>query len=238
MWAVLQWMARLYVLTDLRILRISGVFNVTIFDCPLRKVARTRAAAIDARAAAGLGSIEIIPLDDDAPEGVWQTIARPRQVHEQVVAAINKAKQGCAGVTSLRTADPAPRRGESRSDSRISRQRLDPSDDVEHDEIRRLARRDRSDVASPSNRPAPRRVAICQRSDRNLRRDLVQQAQVVDEVQVRRAGAAVGADGDVDPAREHLAPAVRRVAEVAVRARAVDDARAPRARIASSSSSQ
>src|SRR5439155_5280834 len=42
MWAVLQWSSRLYVLTDLRIVSIAGVFNATIFDCPLRKIARTR----------------------------------------------------------------------------------------------------------------------------------------------------------------------------------------------------
>ena len=42
MWATLQWMSRLYVLTDQRILSVSGVFHVNVFDCPLRKVARTR----------------------------------------------------------------------------------------------------------------------------------------------------------------------------------------------------
>ena len=94
MWAVLQWTARLYVLTDLRILRISGVFTVNIFDCPLRKVARTRLLLMTRERIVGLGSIEIIPLEEDWPEGIWQTIARPRQVHEQIVATINKAKQG------------------------------------------------------------------------------------------------------------------------------------------------
>ena len=94
MWAVLQWMARLYVLTDLRVLRISGVFNVHIFDCPLRKVARTRVLQFTRDRLLGVGSIEIIPMDDNEPEGVWQTIAKPRMVHEQVVATINKAKQG------------------------------------------------------------------------------------------------------------------------------------------------
>ena len=94
MWAVLQWTARLYVLTDLRVLRISGVFNVQIFDCPLRKVARTRLLQSTRDRLLGVGSIEIIPLDDTAPEGLWQTIARPRSVHEKLVATINKAKQG------------------------------------------------------------------------------------------------------------------------------------------------
>jgi hypothetical protein len=82
------------VLTDLRVLRISGVFNVQIFDCPLRKVARTRLLQSTRDRLLGVGSIEIIPMDDDEPEGLWQTIAKPRLVHEQVVAQINKAKQG------------------------------------------------------------------------------------------------------------------------------------------------
>src|SRR5215207_591909 len=94
MFAVLQWMARLYVLTDLRVLRISGVFNVQIFDCPLRKVARTRVHQSTRDRLLGVGSIEIIPMAEDEPEGLWQTIAKPRLVHEQVVATINKAKQG------------------------------------------------------------------------------------------------------------------------------------------------
>ncbi len=36
-WALLQWMGRLYVLTDQRILRLAGVFYIDVFDCPLRK---------------------------------------------------------------------------------------------------------------------------------------------------------------------------------------------------------
>jgi hypothetical protein len=96
MWAVLQWNALLYVLTDLRVLRVSGVFNVQIFDCPLRKVARTRLLFTARERLLGLGTIEIIPLAEESAEGLWQTIARPRQIHEQLVATINKAKQtGC-----------------------------------------------------------------------------------------------------------------------------------------------
>ena len=41
-----------------------------------------------------LGSVEIIPLSEDQPEGLWQMVSRPRLVHEQIVATINKAKQG------------------------------------------------------------------------------------------------------------------------------------------------
>src|SRR3954467_9304400 len=39
MFSVLQWMGRLYVLTDMRVIRLSGVFKLEIFDCALRKIA-------------------------------------------------------------------------------------------------------------------------------------------------------------------------------------------------------
>ena len=94
MWAVLQWMGRLYILTDMRILRLSGVFNINIFACPLRKVARTRVLRSMRERLLRLGSIEITPADDHGPPGTWQTVARPHQVHDQITAAINRAKQG------------------------------------------------------------------------------------------------------------------------------------------------
>jgi hypothetical protein len=95
MWALLQWTSRVYVLTDMRIVSISGVFSPQVFDCPLRRVARTRLIYSARERLLALGSIEIIPLEDEMPIGLWQTVAKPRLVHEQVVAAINKAKQGC-----------------------------------------------------------------------------------------------------------------------------------------------
>jgi len=93
-WALLQWMSRLYVLTDMRILRLGGVFSLNIFDCPLRKVARTRILYTVQERILRLGSVEIIPSDEQYPIGLWQTIARPREINEQIVAAINRAKQG------------------------------------------------------------------------------------------------------------------------------------------------
>jgi hypothetical protein len=94
MFAVLQWMSRLYILTDLRVIRLSGVFNVELFDCPLRKIARTRLIYTVRERVLGLGSIEIIPQDENLPISVWQTIARPLVIHDKLVATINRAKQG------------------------------------------------------------------------------------------------------------------------------------------------
>lgn len=94
MWATLSWMGRLYVLTDQRILRISGVYTADIFECPLRKVARVRPVPIFRERLLRLGSLEIVPEDDNRSCAVWQTIRKPRDVQEQIQRAVRRAKQG------------------------------------------------------------------------------------------------------------------------------------------------
>ncbi|HVT90351.1 MAG TPA: PH domain-containing protein [Tepidisphaeraceae bacterium] len=94
MWSVLQWTSRLYVLTDMRLVSLSGVLALDIFDCPLRKVARTRVFRSMRERLFGLGSIEIIPSDENLPITLWQTVSNPLAVNDQIVAAMNRAKQG------------------------------------------------------------------------------------------------------------------------------------------------
>jgi hypothetical protein len=97
-WAVLNWAGRLYLLTDLRIVRIAGVFSPEIHDIPLRKVARTRLTRSFREHVWRLGSIEIIPESDQWPWSVWQTVPRPDEVHDTVRRSIARAKQGgCFG---------------------------------------------------------------------------------------------------------------------------------------------
>jgi hypothetical protein len=92
MWSVLQWMSKLYILTDLRVVALSGVFTLNIFDCPLRKIARTRLLYTVRERLFRAGSIEIIPSVEEYPIGVWQTVARPIAINDQIVAAMNRAK--------------------------------------------------------------------------------------------------------------------------------------------------
>jgi hypothetical protein len=97
MWSVLQWMGRIYILTDQRVLRITGVFSVEIFDCPLRKVVRARMVSTAREKLVGVGSIEIIPSEESMPSAIWQTIARPKEILERLRSAIAKAKQNGQG---------------------------------------------------------------------------------------------------------------------------------------------
>ena len=71
-----------------------GLGACDLFDCSLRKVAATRICYTTRERILGLGSIDIIPTDPDAPCGQWQTIDRPKLVQEEIVAAISRAKQG------------------------------------------------------------------------------------------------------------------------------------------------
>ncbi|MFI5382545.1 MAG: hypothetical protein ACHRHE_24910 [Tepidisphaerales bacterium] len=96
MWATLQWMGRLYLLTDMRIVTIKGVFTLEIFDCPLRKVARTLLERTFKEQICRIGSIVIVPQDEQVPFGSWRMVAKPRRVHEFIKATIARAKQGGA----------------------------------------------------------------------------------------------------------------------------------------------
>jgi len=90
--ALVQWMSRLYILTDMRVLRLSGIFSVDIFDCPLRKVARTFLEATFKEKLFRIASITIIPQDENQPVGTWQMVPRPKEVYKQLLAAISRAK--------------------------------------------------------------------------------------------------------------------------------------------------
>jgi len=97
MWSMLEWMGRLYILTDQRVLRITGIFSVDVFDCPLRKVVRARMVSTSREKVVGVGSIEIIPADEAVPSAIWQTIANPKEILERLRVAITRAKQSGTG---------------------------------------------------------------------------------------------------------------------------------------------
>jgi hypothetical protein len=98
-WSILQWMGRLYVLTDYRILRLAGVFTIDIFDCALRKVADVRLTHTVRERLFRLGSIEITPgrCDGTATPAVWQTVSKPAEVLAKIRSTIDRARQGDPG---------------------------------------------------------------------------------------------------------------------------------------------
>jgi hypothetical protein len=95
--AVLQWMGRFYILTDLRVLQLGGIFQVEVFDCPLRRIERTRLIRPFRERLVARGSIEFLPFDPERPRGLWQTLRKPEDVLQLVDDAIARAKAGGKG---------------------------------------------------------------------------------------------------------------------------------------------
>lgn len=93
-WALLTWMSRLHILTTMRVLTFSGVFTTSVYECPLRKLARVRLVSSLRERLLLLGSIELIPSEDSFAIETWQTIPRPKAVHEKLTRAVQRAKEG------------------------------------------------------------------------------------------------------------------------------------------------
>ena len=92
MWATVKWMSRLYVLTNMRAMTVSGVFNVVVIECPLRRLARIREVTVMSERLVLAGSLELIPMDESFAIMLWQTIRTPAEVHRKIQAAIARAR--------------------------------------------------------------------------------------------------------------------------------------------------
>ena len=92
--AVLEWFSRLYVLTDRRVMRIKGVFNVDVFECPLTQIQNTYLTLALHERLFKLGSIQFATAGTGISEAVWQNVNEPLTVHETVRQAIWRARKG------------------------------------------------------------------------------------------------------------------------------------------------
>lgn len=89
--ASLQWMARLYMLTNLRVMRIRGVTQANIRVHLLHKIARTRCTAGAGEQILGVGTLSFEVPGEDTAETAWVHISRPDEVEQAVNQAIHKS---------------------------------------------------------------------------------------------------------------------------------------------------
>lgn len=92
-WATLQWMGRLYVLTDQRIIRVQGVFTIDVFDCPLRRVARVDVLRSTRERIFRLGTMHITPAEQSLPLAQWQMVRKPDEIHAEIIDAIERNRR-------------------------------------------------------------------------------------------------------------------------------------------------
>ncbi|MFQ5424892.1 MAG: PH domain-containing protein [Phycisphaerae bacterium] len=89
-WATLQWVSRLYVLTNRRIMRLRGVYTVELFECPLGKIQNTVLTMAPWERMARIGTITFQTAGGGSAS--WHMIARPLEVHQRVRDAIDRTK--------------------------------------------------------------------------------------------------------------------------------------------------
>ncbi len=89
-WATLEWVSRLYVLTNRRVMRLRGVFTVDFFECSLERIQNTGIVLTLPERLVRAGSISFQTASGQSAS--WRTVPRPLELHEQLLKAIQKAQ--------------------------------------------------------------------------------------------------------------------------------------------------
>lgn len=89
-WQFLEWLSRLYVLTDRRVIRVKGVLRVQVFETPLKNVQHTYALFSIRERFFGLGTMAFTTAGTAFIEATWEMVAKPLQVHKQIVQTLNR----------------------------------------------------------------------------------------------------------------------------------------------------
>jgi membrane protein YdbS with pleckstrin-like domain len=90
--ATLQWASRLYVLTNRRVMRFTGVLSVRVAECPLARISALDLHASPYGRLLRLGTIRMQPVDRNQPPVSWDDVAHPQEIHEILERAIRKSQ--------------------------------------------------------------------------------------------------------------------------------------------------
>ena len=92
-WQMLDWLSHVYVLTDQRIIRVMGVLNVQVFECPLQKIQQTDLILPLIQRLFWLGSIGFATAGTAVHEAYWLMVARPLEVHSKIVETLRRYRR-------------------------------------------------------------------------------------------------------------------------------------------------
>jgi hypothetical protein len=89
-WQSLDWMAKVYILTDKRIIVRSGVLRLHVFETQLKNIQHTVVFARLRERLLSLGTIGFSTAGSDTFEAFWLMIRQPFAVHRIVVDAVKR----------------------------------------------------------------------------------------------------------------------------------------------------
>ena len=88
--ASFQWLRRLYVLTNRRVMWITGLSRVAVYQCPLGKLKAVRVVSTAGERVLGLGTLVFGLRDAQGKAEAWVNVPRPQEVAEAIERAIGK----------------------------------------------------------------------------------------------------------------------------------------------------
>lgn len=91
-WGLLEWVSRLYVLTNRRAMRIRGVFNVEVFTCSLDRIQNTYLHLSVPERMTRTGTVTFQTAADGGGTASWRAVSRPLEVHQRLREAICRAQ--------------------------------------------------------------------------------------------------------------------------------------------------
>lgn len=95
LWSSLEWVSRMYVLTNRRVMSIHGVFKAELFECALDRIQSTQLLISIGERLVRAGTVAFQPAQAEGVLGgshSWRTVARPQEIHEKLRQAIGRAR--------------------------------------------------------------------------------------------------------------------------------------------------
>jgi len=96
--AMLQWVSRLYVLTNRRVMRLTGILNIDLFECQLTKIQNTYLTLTWYERLTRVGTISFATAGTGGIEASWTNVNNPLELHERVRSAIHRAQKQLNGL--------------------------------------------------------------------------------------------------------------------------------------------
>ena len=93
-WQALEWVSRVYVLTDRRVLRVQGVIRVSVFESRLPRLQHTGLYLSLRERLFGLGTVWFSTAGTGVVEAAWVYLNDPLGVHRRVLEAQRRAGGG------------------------------------------------------------------------------------------------------------------------------------------------
>lgn len=89
-WQFLEWLSRVYILTDRRVVRIKGVIRIYVFEASLKQIQHTNVYMSLRERIFGLGTIAFTTAGTAGVEASWLMVSRPMEVHRKVVQTLQR----------------------------------------------------------------------------------------------------------------------------------------------------